>query len=68
MVYRATFQHSEVELACLQLSRGRAVAMKAMRGDKRTETVQVVAATAPCRTLAAPAGGVASPATFQVLF
>ena len=42
--------------------------MKAMRGDKRTETVQVVAATAPCRTLAAPAGGVASPATFQMLF
>ena len=39
----------------------------ATRGDNRKEAVQVVTATAACRTLAAPTGGVAAPATFQML-
>ena len=67
MVYRVTLQHSEIQQACLELNRGRAVAIVATRGDSLKETVQVVTATAPCLTLEGPTGAVAALATFQML-
>ena len=66
LVYRATIDFVALVPVCLGLQQKKAVSLYVVRG-RVDETVQVVAATAPCSTMVKKSAGAAAPQTFQIL-
>ena len=66
LVYRATIDFKGLAPVCLGLQQKKAVSLLAVRDTVR-ETVQVVAATATCATMATAPAGASAPGTIQML-
>ena len=65
-MYRATIDFKGLAPVCVGLQQKKKVSLFAARGTA-SETVQVVAATAPCSTMVKAPTSAATPDTFQML-